>query len=146
MKAILNLALLAAAATTAASAAAMSNNNHHREKRAPGPPGWPLKVAKLAALAYGSGGSGASPLPPHIDPNVGMSTMKFHEMPIEASFSGPLATMGVLAILTSALMAANYFQAVNAQRRAGYGGQYIQKRSTFDVDPDAIVSLINSFR
>ena len=144
MKAILNLALLAAAATTAASAAAMSNNNHHREKRAPGPPA--AIAAKIAALAYSSGGSGASPLPPHIDPNVGMSTMKFHEMPIEASFSGPLATMGVLAILTSALMAANYFQAVNAQRRAGYGGQYIQKRSTFDVDPDAIVSLINSFR
>ena len=145
MKAILNLVLLAAAATTAASAAAMSNNNHHREKRTPGPP-----LAKLAAIplaiAYKSRGSGAGPLPPHIDPNIGMSNMNFHEMPIEASFSGPLATMGVILILTSALMAANYFQAVNAQRRAGYGGQYIQKRSTLDVDPYATVSLIKSFR
>ena len=141
MKAILRLALLAAVATTAASAAAMGNTNHHREKRA-----LPKLAAIPLAIAYKSGGSGAGPLPPHIDPNIGMSTDKFHEMPIEASFSGPFATMGVILILTSALMAANYFQAVNAQRRSGYAGQYIQKRSTFDIDPDAIVSLINSFR
>ena len=140
MKEILKLALLAAVATTAASAAAMGNNNHHREKRAL------PKLAAIPLLAYKSGGSGAGPLPPHIDPNIGMSNMKFHEMPIEASFSGPLATLGVLAIISSAFMAASYFQAANAQRRSGYAGQYIQKRSTFDIDPDAIVSLINSFR
>ena len=140
MKEILKLALLAAVATTAASAAAMGNNNHHREKRAL------PKLAAIPLLAYKSGGSGAGPLPPHIDPNIGMSNMKFHEMPIEASFSGPLATLGVLAIISSAFMAASYFQAVNAQRRSGYAGQYIQKRSTLDIDPDAIMSLINSFR
>ena len=140
MKAVLKLALLAAVATTAASAAAMGNNNHHREKRAL------PKLAAIPLLAYKSGGSGAGPLPPHIDPNIGMSNMKFHEMPIEASFSGPLATLGVLAIISSAFMAASYFQAVNAQRRSGYAGQYIQKRSTLDIDQDAIVSLINSFR
>ena len=140
MKAILKLALLAAVATTAASAAAMGHSNHHREKRAL------PKLAAIPLLAYKSGGSGAGPLPPHIDPNIGMSNMKFHEMPIEASFSGPLATLGVLAIISSAFMAASYFQAVNAQRRSGYAGQYIQKRSTFDIDPDAIGSLINSFR
>ena len=141
MKEILKLALLAAVATTAASAAAMGNNNHRREKRA-----LPKLAAIPLAIAYKSGGSGAGPLPPHIDPNIGMSNMKFHEMPIEASFSGPLATLGVLAIISSAFMAASYFQAVNAQRRSGYAGQYIQKRSTFDIDPDAVVSLINSFR
>ena len=140
MKAILKLALLAAVATTAASAAAMGHGNHHREKRAL------PKLAAIPLLAYKSGGSGAGPLPPHIDPNIGMSNMKFHEMPIEASFSGPLATLGVLAIISSAFMAASYFQAVNAQRRSGYAGQYIQKRSTLDIDPDAIMSLINSFR
>ena len=104
----------------------------------------PFPEVLLPFLA--AGGSGADPLPPHIDPNIGMSNMKFHEMPIEASFSGPLATLGVLAIISSAFMAASYFQAANAQRRSGYAGQYIHKRSTFDIDPDAIVSRINSFR
>ena len=139
MKGILSLALLAAIATTAA-CVEMGNNNHHREKRAL------PKLAAIPLLAYESGGSGAGPLPPHIDPNIGMSNMKFHEMPIEASFSGPLATLGVLAIISSAFMAASYFQAANAQRRSGYAGQYIHKRSTFDIDPDAILSRINSFR
>ena len=140
MKETLNLALLVVLATTTAFATDMGNNNHHREKRAL------PKLAAIPLLAYKSGGSGAGPLPPHIDPNIGMSNMKFHEMPIEASFSGPLATLGVLAIISSAFMAASYFQAVNAQRRSGYAGQYIQKRSTLDIDQDAIVSLINSFR
>ena len=141
MKAILNPAFLVALATTTASATEMSNINNHREKRA---------LPKL--LAYTAGGSGASPLPPHVDPNIGMSTDMLHEMPIEASFSGPLATLGVLLILISAFMAANYFQAVNnaqlnAQlRRSVYAGQHIQKRSTFDINPDSILSLINSFR
>ena len=140
MKETLNFALLVVLATTAF-ATEMGNNNQHREKRA-----LPKLAAIPLAIAYKSGGSGAGPLPPHIDPNIGMSTDKFHEMPNESSFSGPFATMGVILILTSALMAANYFQAVNTQRRSGYAGQYIQKRSTFDIDPDTIVSLINSFR
>ena len=69
-------------------------------------------------------------------------------MSTSASMSGPLAVLGGLAILASFFMAANYFQAVNAKRRAGYtyGGQYIQKRSSFDIDPETIVSFINSFR
>merc|ERR1712012_303543 len=133
MKGILSLALLAAIATTAASVE-MGNNNHHREKRA---------FPKLKA--YKSGGSGAGPLPPHVDPNIGQSSAKLNSMSTSASMSGPLATMGVLAILASALMAANYFQAVNAKRRSGYAGPHFQKRSSFDINPDSIVSLINSF-
>ena len=106
MKAILTLALLASLATNAASGLGRAGNgrnqqtNLHRLKRA-----IPLK----------SGGSGASPLPPHVDPNIGMSTVlnDFHKMPIGASFSGPLAVTGMLAIATSLAMAYSYFQAVN---------------------------------
>merc|ERR1712029_1112693 len=133
MKGILSLALLAAIATTAASVE-MGNNNHHREKRA------------FPKLKYKSGGSGAGPLPPHVDPNIGQSSAQLNSMATGASMSGPLATMGVLAILTSALMAANYFQAVNAKRRSGYAGPNFQKRSTLDINQGSIMSLINSFR
>jgi len=136
MKGVLSLALLAAMATTAASVP-MGNNNHHREKRA---------IPKLGLLKYKSGGSGAGPLPPHVDPNIGQSSAQINSMSTSASMSGPLATMGVLLILTSAVMAANYFQAVNAQRRSGYAGPHIQKRSTRDISQESIMSLINSFR
>merc|ERR1712117_523560 len=138
MKGILSLALLAAIATTAASAT-MGNNHHHLEKRSP--------KTIIPLLAYKSGGSGASPLPPHIDPNIGQSSAQINSMSTSASMSSPLAVLGGLAILASFFMAANYFQAVNAKRRAGYtyGGQYIQKRSSFDIDPETIVSFINSF-
>ena len=155
MGAYINLALLAALTITLVSASDMRGNNNHRMKRTPQNPlvGFadPIllskKGAKVAlALASQSGGDGASPLPPHIDPNIGMSTDKFHRMPIDASFSGPLATLGVMCILVSAVMAVNYFQAVNVRRRSSYVGPYIQKRSSFDVNPESIVSLINSFR
>ena len=118
----------------------LGSNNHHREKRAI--PAIPFLIA------YKSGGSGASPLPPHVDPNIGQSSAQINSMSTSASMSGPLAVLGGLAILASFFMAANYFQAVNAKRRAGYsyGGQYIQKRSSFDIDPESIVSFINSFR
>ena len=136
MKAMLNLALVAALATVVF-AREIGNNNHHREKRA-------LPLLK----GYKSGGSGADPLPPHVDPNIGQSTAQLNSMATGASMSGPLAILGGLAILMSLFMAANYFQAVNAKRRAGYayGGQYIQKRSSFDIDPESIVSFIDSFR
>ena len=139
MKGILSLALLAAIATTAASAT-MGNNHHHLEKRSP--------KTILPLLALKSGGSGASPLPPHIDPNIGQSSAQLNMMATSSSMSGPLAILGGLAILMSLFMAANYFQAVNAKRRAGYayGGQYIQKRSSFNIDPESIVSFIDSFR
>ena len=142
MKETLNLAILVVLATTTAFATEMGNNNHHREKRAL------PKLAAIPLLAYKSGGSGASPLPPHIDPNIGQSSAQINSMSTSASMSGPLAVLGGLAILASFFMAANYFQAVNAKRRAGYtyGGQYIQKRSSFDIDPETIVSFINSFR
>ena len=153
MKGILSLALLVAITTKAtsatrggASATEISNNNHHREKREIPDGPQPLKSKKLLPLLalLGSGGSGADPLPPHVDPNIGQSSAQINS--IQTSMSGPLATMGVLAILTSALMAANYFQAVNAKRRKGYSGPHFQKRSSFDINPDSIVSLINSFR
>ena len=144
MKAIFNLALFAAIAMTLASATETGNSNHHRVKRAL------PKIPIALALAYKSGGgdSGGSRLPPHLDPNIGMSTDELNAMPITASMSGPLAVMGGLAILSSVVMAMNYFQAVNAKRRSAYayGGSYIQKRSSFDIDPETIVSLINSFR
>ena len=148
MRANIYLALLMAIAITLVSASDMRGNNRHRMKRAPQNGLFLLskKVLPALALASQSGGDGASPLPPHIDPNIGMSTDKFHRMPIDASFSGPFATLGVMCILVSAFMAVNYFQAVNVQRRSSYAGPYIQKRSSFDVNPESIVSLINSFR
>ena len=73
-----------------------------------------------------------------------MSTDKFHRMPIDASFSGPFATMGVMCILVSAVMAVNYYQAVNIRRRSSYVGPYIQKRSSFDVNPESIVWIISN--
>merc|ERR1711963_729178 len=135
MKGILSLALLAAIATTAASVQ-MGNNNHHREKRA---------FPKLKA--YKSGGSGAGPLPPHVDPNIGQSSAQLNSMSTSASMSGPLAVMGILNIIASGVMAMNYFQAVNARRRSGpaYGGPYIQKRSSLNFDAESIASLVNSF-
>ena len=149
MRSNINLALLMAIAITLVSASDTRGNNSHRMKRAP-QNGLHLlsKIGAKGALALASqsGGDGASPLPPHIDPNIGMSTDKFHRMPIDASFSGPLATLGVMCILVSAFMAVNYFQAVNVRRRSSYVGPYIQKRSSFDVNPESIVSLINSFR
>jgi len=140
MKGQLSVVLLMALATTLASAAVLSSSSssHHRQKRAL--PAIPF------LLAYKSGGSGAGPLPPHVDPNIGQSSAQLNSMSTSASMSGPLATMGVLAILTSALMAANYFQAVNAKRRSGYAGPYFQKRSTLDINQGSIMSLINSFR
>ena len=150
MKGILILALLAAIATKAtfatrggASAMEISSSNHHLGKRSPKRP--PVELL-LPFLAYKSGGSGAGPLPPHVDPNIGQSSAQLNSMSTSASMSGPLATMGVLAILTSALMAANYFQAVNAKRRSGYAGSHFQKRSTLDINQGSIMSLINSFR
>merc|ERR1712241_483357 len=116
MKAILNLALVAALAT-----AVFGNINHNRERRA---------VPKL--LAYKAGGSGASPLPPHVDPNLGQSSAQINSMVTGASMSGPLAVLGILKILASGVVAANYFQAQNSfKRRASYAnaGPYIQKRS-----------------
>ena len=153
MKAIFNFALLAALATTAASATEIGNN-HHRDKRSPKikpcikPPCTPGPLPLLGKLKYKSGGSGASPLPPHIDPNIGMSTDMFQSMPITNSFSGPLSILGGFAILVSFAMAASYFSTVNANQRLGYdyAGPYIQKRSSYDINPEPIMSYINSFR
>ena len=146
MNAILSLALLVAVAiaTTSASPTETRNSDHHREKRAL--PKIPIAIG--IALAQKSGGGGASKLPPHLDPNVGMSSTELGTMPITASMSGPLAVLGGLSILASLAMAMNYFQAVNARRRSAhaYGGPYIQKRSAFNIDPDSIVSFIDSFR
>lgn len=144
MKVLLSLAFVVAIAITSTSAIEMGNTNHHRGKRAI------PKIPLALALAYKSGGgdSGGSRLPPHIDPNIGMSTTELNTMPITASMSGPLAVLGGLSILASLVMAANYFQAVNAKRRSAYayGGPNIQKRSSFNIDPESILSLINSFR
>ena len=159
MRAIINLTLLVTIAITLASASDMSRNYRHRMKRAPQPPVpnpiliKPIKKgAKAAALALALASSGGdsepSLLPPHIDPNIGMSTEMFHSMPITESFSGPLSVLGGILILISFAMAASYFSAVNANQRSGYDyvGPYIQKRSSFDINPERIMSYINSLR
>ena len=137
MKAMLNLALVAALATVVF-AREIGNNNHHREKRA-------LPLLK----GYKSGGSGADPLPPHVDPNIGQSTAQLNSMATGASMSGPLAVLGILNILASGVMAMNYFQSVNGlQRRAHYtnGGPYLQKRSTQTFDLESVASFIKAIR
>ena len=134
MKAMLNLALVAALATVVF-AREIGNNNHHREKR--------------AFPKYKSGGSGADPLPPHVDPNIGQSTAQLNSMATGASMSGPLAVLGILNILASGVMAMNYFQSVNGlQRRAHYanGGPYLQKRSTQTFDLESVASFIKAIR
>ena len=159
MRAIVNFTLLVTIAITLASASDMSGNYRHRMKRAPQPPVpnpiliKPIKKgAKAAALALALASSGGdsepSLLPPHIDPNIGMSTEMFHSMPITESFSGPLSVLGGILILISFAMAASYFSAVNANQRSGYDyvGPYIQKRSSFDINPERIMSYINSLR
>ena len=155
MKGILILALLAAIATKAtfatrggASATEISSNNHHLGKRSPKRPPVPPVELLLPFLAYKSGGSGAGPLPPHVDPNIGQSSAQLNSMSTSASMSGPLAVMGILNIIASGVMAMNYFQAVNARRRSGpaYGGPYIQKRSSLNFDAESIASFVNSFR
>ena len=143
MNSILSLALLVAVATTSASPTEAGNSNHHRVKRAiPKIPLIPIAVG--LKIAENSGGSGGGKLPPHINPNVGMSATELGTRPITTSMSGPLAVMGGFTILASLVMAMNYFQAVDARRRSAhaYGGPYIQKRSA----PESIVSFINSFR
>lgn len=141
MKGQLSVVLLMALATLASAAVlSRSSSNNHREKRAL--PAIPFLIA------YKSGGSGASPLPPHVDPNIGQSSAQLNSMSTSASMSGPLAVMGILNILASGFMAMNYFQAVNAKRRSGpaYGVPYIQKRSSQNFDPESIASFIDSFR
>ena len=138
MKSRLSLMLLVAI-TTSTSATETGNNNHHRAKRAI--PAIPF----LLAYKAGGGDSGGDRLPAHLDPNIGMSAAEINRMATSASMSGPLAVLGGLNLLASLVMAMNYFQAVNARRRSGYG-QHIQKRSSFNFDPESIVSFINSFR
>ena len=79
---MLNLALIAALAATVFGSVS-GNTNHHRERR-----------ALPALLAHKAGGSGASPLPPHVDPNLGSSSSQLNSMVTGASMSGPLAVLG----------------------------------------------------
>ena len=116
MRAIINLALLAAIAVTLASfsdaasalqssqggsegsslkshinqasASELGSNNHHREKRAV------HKIPKKKAKKVEKKDKKKPDpilLPPHIDPNIGMSTGMFQSMPITQSFAGPFS-------------------------------------------------------
>ena len=130
-----------------ASASDIGNNNHHREKRAV------RKIAKKKskkAIKKDKKKPDPDPilLPPHIDPNIGMSTGMFQSMPITQSFAGPFSVLGGILILFSFAMAASYFSTVNANQRLGYdyAGPYIQRRSSYDINPEPIMSYINSFR
>jgi len=140
MKAPLTLALLVAIATT--SATETGTNTHNRVKRA-----IPLIPLAIAYAKY-SGDSSPDALPPGVDPNFGSTAEQINSMATSTSMSGPLAVLGGLNVLASLVMAMNYFQAVNARRRSDYasGGQYIQKRSSLNINPESIVSFINSFR
>lgn len=144
MKAAFNLTLMVALATISASATETGNRNHHRVKRAI------PKIPLALALAYKASGGDSEPdaLPPGFDPNMGSTAAQINSMATSASMSGPLAVLGGLSILASLAMAMNYFQAVNARRRSeyAYGGPYIQKRSSLNLDPETIVSFINSFQ
>ena len=174
MRAIINLALLAAIAVTLASfsdaasalqsseggsegsslkshinqasASELGSNNHHREKRAVHK--IPKKKAKKAIKKAKKDKKKPDLLPPYIDPKIGMSTGMFQSMPITQSFAGPFSVLGGLLILASFAMAASYFSTVNANQRLGYdyAGPYIQRRSSYDINPEPILSYINSFR
>ena len=72
-----------------------------------------------------------------------------------ASFSGPLAVLGLLKIGAAAFMALNYFRAQNEREQYGYGYGYDQphhyrhKRSIVEeaaaeTNPEAFFSLVNS--
>ena len=128
-----------------ASASDIGNNKHYREKRAVHK--IPKKIAKKEKKK-----DKKTPdpilLPPHIDPNIGMSTGMFQSMPITQSFAGPFSVLGGLLILVSFAMAASYFSTVNANQRLGYdyAGPYIQRRSSYDINPEPIMSYINSLR
>jgi len=71
-----------------------------------------------------------------------------------ASFSGPLAVLGLLKIGAAAFMALNYFRAQNEREQYGYGYGYDQphhyrhKRSVeeaaAETNPEAFFSLVNS--
>ena len=128
-----------------ASASDIGNNKHYREKRAVHK--IPKKIAKKEKKK-----DKKTPdpilLPPHIDPNIGMSTGMFQSMPITQSFAGPFSVLGGLLILVSFAMAASYFSTVNVNQRLGYdyAGPYIQRRSSYDINPEPIMSYINSFR
>ena len=102
MKSHLSLILLVAI-TTSTSATEAGNNNHHRAKRAI--PAIPF------LLAYKSGGGdsgGASRLPAHLDPNIGMSAAEINRVATHASMSGPLSVLGMGLLGISAVMAMNY--------------------------------------
>ena len=144
MKGLLSLALSVAIATAITSATETGSDNHHRQKRAI--PAIPFLIAYKSG--GGGGGDGVNRLPSHLDPNIGNSAAQINSMATSASMSGPLAVLGVLNVAASAVMAMNYFRAVNARRRSGYayGGPYIQKRSSLNFSPETIVSFINSFR
>merc|ERR1712117_152949 len=121
-----------------ASASELGSNNHHREKRA---------VHKIPIKKAKKDKKKPDLLPPYIDPKIGMSTGMFQSMPITQSFAGPFSVLGGLLILASFAMAASYFSTVNANKRLGYdyAGPYIQRRSSYDINPEPILSYINSF-
>ena len=150
MRTIFHLTLMATIALTLASVTDMSDNNHHREKRyIPGPTELKYSIPLALGLAYSSGGdSGGSRLPPHIDPNIGMSATKINSMATTASMSGPLSLLGALTILASLALASKYYQARNAKQDVLYykyydysRPYYLKKRSSLDKDIDAMVSL-----
>ena len=154
MKSSLSLALLAVMATTSAASLLAGQNSkddknaHHRTKRA-----FP-KLALLPLLAQG----GSSEMdPPHGYPS-GSTIEAVNRVATHTSMSGPFAVIGVLQIALSLFMAMNYFREVNRRnqlRRSWAGlyneGQYVRRRfgrstSAFNINPEAVVSFLNSLR
>ena len=82
---------------------------------------------------------------------IGMSATKINSMATTASMSGPLSLLGALTILASLVLATKYYQDRNAKQSVlyykyyDYSRPHIKKRSSLDIDSDAMVSLFNSY-
>jgi hypothetical protein len=88
--------------------------------------------------------------------NYGSTLGHMAAMGTAASFSGPLAVLGLLKIGAAAFMALNYFRAQNEREQYGYGYGYDQQQphhyrhkrsaedSMMESNPESYFTLVNS--
>ena len=113
--------------------------------------------SSYGAMAHGAGYGGAHAAghgAAHGAAGYGSTLGHMAAMGTAASFSGPLAVLGLLKIGAAAFMALNYFRAQNEREQYGYGYGYDQphhyrhKRSVeeaaAETNPEAFFSLVNS--
>ena len=105
--------------------------------------------------AYGAlkgGYAGAHAAASHASGGYGSTLGHMAAMGTAASFSGPLAVLGLLKIGAAAFMALNYFRAQNEREQYGYGygydHHYRHKRSAvegaMESDPDSYFTLVSA--